>query len=100
MSRRCELTGKGVLSGNNVSHSRRRTKRTFRPNLQNFTLHSDILNQSVKLRLATNTIRTVDFNGGLDDFLLNESNKDLTTEAIALKSKIKKTQEAKNRVTA
>ncbi len=99
MSRRCDLTGKGVLSGNKVSHSNRKSKRTFRPNLQNFTLYSDILNQSLKLRLASNTVRSIDINGGIDSFLLNATNKDLADGAIALKNKIKKVQ-IKNQVTA
>jgi large subunit ribosomal protein L28 len=100
MSRRCELTGKGVLVGNKVSHSNRKSKRTFRPNLQNFSLYSEILNQSIKLRLATNTIRSVDVNGGLDSFLLKKADKDLTPEAIVLKNRIKKVQQEKNQVTA
>lgn len=100
MSRRCELTGKGVLTGNKVSHSNRKSRRTFRPNLQNITLSSDILGQKFSLRVAANTIRTVDINGGLDAFLLSHADKDLTVKSISLKNKIKKALATKSQITA
>ena len=70
MSRRCELTGKGVLTGNNVSHAHNKTRRRFLPNLQRVSLHSDLLNQTVRFRVAVSTLRSVDRKGGLDSFLL------------------------------
>ena len=70
MSRRCELTGKGTLVGNNVSHANNKTKRTFLPNLQNVTLLSDALGKGVKLRVSTHGLRSVEHNGGLDNWLL------------------------------
>ena len=70
MSRRCEITGKGVLSGNNVSHANNKTRRRFLPNLQVTSLLSDILGHEVRMRLSTRAIRTVEHNGGIDAFLL------------------------------
>ena len=69
MSRRCELTGKAVLSGHLVSHSNRKTKRKFLPNLCNVTLLSDTLKRSVRLRISANALRSVEHRGGLDAFL-------------------------------
>ena len=70
MSRVCELTGKGRQVGNNVSHANNKTKRTFLPNLQNVTLMSDALGESVKLRVSTHGLRSVEHVGGLDNWLL------------------------------
>ncbi len=69
MSRRCSITGKGVLTGNNVSHANNKTKRRFLPNLQETSLASHVLGKMVRLRLSTNAIRTIEFHGGLDAFL-------------------------------
>ena len=88
MSRRCQLTGKGVLSGNNVSHANNKTRRRFLPNLQDSSLLSDILGASVKLRLSTRAIRTVEHNGGIDAFLLSTPNRRLPPEALVLKRRI------------
>lgn len=91
MSRTCSLIEKKkVLVGHNVSHSNRKTKRVFRPNLIQTSLHSEILNQSFNLRIARNTMRTIDKKGGLDSFLLNTFDKYLTTEALSIKKKLKK----------
>lgn len=90
MSRRCDLTGVGPQSGNNVSHSKRRTRRRFLPNLQNVTLKSDLLGHGIKFRITASTLRTVNHNGGLDSFLLKTSATKLTDLAIKLKKKIKK----------
>ena len=92
MARRCEITGKGVMSGNNVSHAVNRTKRRFLPNLQNNTLQSDILGEGVRLKLTTKAIRTIDFKGGLDAFLLGTPNRKLAPEAIKVKKRILKKQ--------
>jgi large subunit ribosomal protein L28 len=93
MPRACELTGLGVLSGNKVSHSKRKTRRKFLPNLQQVTLFSEALNQSIRFRIAAKTLRTVDFKGGLDGFLLKSQPKKLTVSAKSLRNKIKVTLE-------
>jgi len=90
MSRRCEITGKGVLSGNNVSHANNKTRRRFLPNLQVTSLLSDILGHDVRLRMSTRAIRTVEHNGGIDAFLLSTPNTRLTDEGRALKRRIEK----------
>jgi large subunit ribosomal protein L28 len=92
MSRRCEITGKGVLSGNNVSHANNKTRRRFLPNLQVTSLLSDILGHSVRLRLSTRGIRTVEHNGGIDAFLLGTANTKLTPEGLVLKRRIERAQ--------
>ena len=88
MSRRCQITGKGVLSGNNVSHANNKTRRRFLPNLQDVSLLSDLLGTSVRMRLSTNGIRTVEHNGGIDAFLLTTPNRNLPAEAQSLKRRI------------
>ncbi|HET6607937.1 MAG TPA: 50S ribosomal protein L28 [Rhodopila sp.] len=90
MSRRCEITGKGVLSGNNVSHANNKTRRRFLPNLQVTSLLSDILGHEVRMRLSTRGIRTVEHNGGIDAFLLATPNTKLPEEARLLKRRIEK----------
>ncbi|HEY2134198.1 MAG TPA: 50S ribosomal protein L28 [Acetobacteraceae bacterium] len=95
MSRRCEITGKGVLSGNNVSHANNKTRRRFLPNLQETTLLSDILGSVVKLRMSTRGIRTVEHNGGIDAFLLNTNDSKLQDEAKILKRRILRAQAKK-----
>jgi large subunit ribosomal protein L28 len=92
MSRRCEITGKGVLSGNNVSHANNKTRRRFLPNLQVTSLLSDILGHEVRLRMSTRAIRTVEHNGGIDAFLLGTRNTKLTDEGKTLKRRIEKAQ--------
>ena len=89
MSRVCELTGKAVLSGNNVSHALNRTRRKFRPNLTKVTLMSDVLGQSVKMRISAHALRSVEHNGGLDNFLVKASDLKLSLKARRLKKNIK-----------
>jgi large subunit ribosomal protein L28 len=95
MSRHCELTGKGVLSGNNVSHANNKTRRRFLPNLQVTSLLSDILGSAVRMRLSTRAIRTVEHNGGIDAYLLGTPNTKLTEEGRALKRRIERAREKK-----
>ena len=95
MARRCGITGKGVLTGNNVSHANNKTRRRFLPNLQETSFFSDVLGTSVQIRLSTNGIRTVEHNGGLDSFLLGTPDRKLPTEALVLKRRISKAQEKK-----
>src|SRR6202789_280051 len=90
MSRRCELTGKAVQSGNKVSHSNRKTRTRFLPNLCQVTLISDALGRSVRLRVAAAALRSVEHRGGLDAFLIKAHDDDLSQGAIVLKREIKK----------
>ena len=90
MSRRCELTGKGVLVGNNVSHANNKTKRVYRPNLQDVSLASDALGQSVRLKISMSALRSVDRAGGLDSFILKSKDTVLSPRALRLKRMIAK----------
>lgn len=90
MSRRCELTGKGVLVGHKVSHSNRKAKRRFLPNLVNVTLISESLQRSIRLRVSANGLRSVEHNGGLDAFLLKAADGDLSITARGVKREIVK----------
>jgi large subunit ribosomal protein L28 len=90
MSRRCELTGKAVQTGNKVSHSNRKTRTRFLPNLCSVTLISDSLGRSVRLRVAAAALRSVEHRGGLDSFLVKAHDDDLSQGAIVLKREIKK----------
>ena len=94
MSRRCELTAKGPLVGNKVSHSNIKTKRRFMPNLRNVTLTSDSLQRKVRVRVSANALRTVDHRGGLDAFLLKAKDADLAPKMLELKRKIVKKKAA------
>ncbi|GLK54376.1 large subunit ribosomal protein L28 [Methylopila capsulata] len=94
MSRRCELTGKAVLSGHKVSHSNHKTKRKFRPNLVQVSLISEALGRSVRLRVSAHALRSVEHRGGLDAFLTKASELDLSQGARELKRKIAKSGDA------
>ena len=95
MARRCGITGKGVLTGNNVSHANHQTRRRFLPNLQETSFFSDVLATSIQLRLTVNGIRTIEHNGGLDAFLLGTPNRNLPEEAQVLKRRIARAQAKK-----
>ena len=90
MARRCELTGKAVQVGHLVSHSNRKTKCRFLPNLCNVTMISDVLGRSVRLRVSTNALKSVDHRGGLDAYLLKAKATDLSPRALELKRQIEK----------
>ncbi len=92
MSRRCQFTGKGVQSGNNVSHANNKSRRRFLPNLQHTSLLSDILGTTIRVRLTTHAIRTIEHNGGLDAFLFKTPNRSLPEEAQVLKRRIARSQ--------
>ena len=94
MSRRCELTGKGPMTGNNVSHANNKTRRRFLPNLNEVTLQSEILGRGVKLRISAAALRTVDHRGGLDAFLAKAKDSELSSNALRVKKEIAKVQEA------
>ncbi|MEO1723203.1 MAG: 50S ribosomal protein L28 [Pseudomonadota bacterium] len=88
MARRCELTGKGVLTGNKVSHSNIKTRRRYLPNLNIVTLQSEALGQSFRFRVAASALRTVEHRGGLDGFLLKARDGELSTRALEVKKKL------------
>ncbi len=90
MSRRCELTGKAVLTGNNVSHANNKSRRRFLPNLCNVTLMSDALNQGIRLRVSANALRTVEHRGGLDAFLMKSKEGDLSPKVQILRRQVQK----------
>ena len=90
MSRVCEISGKRVMSGNNVSHAKNKTRRKFIPNLQNVKLFSKILNKFINMKISVRALKTVEKNGGLDEYLTKTSNRVLAPEAIALKKSITK----------
>ena len=89
MSRRCELTGVGPMVGNNVSHSNVKTKRRFLPALKAITLQSEVLGQSFRLRITNAALRTLDFRGGLDVFLVMAPDADLSLRAVRIKRQLK-----------
>jgi len=94
MAWRCELTGKDRQIGHKVSHSNRKTKRQFKPNLLNVTLMSDVLGRRVRLRVCANALKTVDHRGGLDAFLLKAKDVELSPRALELKRQVAKKRAA------
>ena len=90
MSRRCELTGKGVMTGNNVSHAKNRTRRRFLPNLNNVSLVSEALGRSFKFKISASALRSVDRIGGLDAFLLKAKETELSMSALKVKKDLYK----------
>jgi large subunit ribosomal protein L28 len=90
MSRKCDLTGKTAQVGHKVSHSNIKTKRRFLPNLVNVTMLSDALKRSVRLRVSTNALKTVDHRGGLDAFLMKAKDADLSPKALKIKGELRK----------
>ena len=94
MSRVCELTGKGPMSGNTISHANNKTRRRFLPNLNEVTLISDVLGQSFKLRVTAAALRSVDHRGGLDAYLAKAKDDELSANALKVKKEIAKAQAA------
>ncbi len=94
MSRRCELTGKGVMTGNNVSHANNKTRRRFLPNLNEVSLTSETLGQTVRFKISAAALRTVDHRGGLDAFLAKADDAELSARALKLKRDVAKAQTA------
>lgn len=90
MPRRCAITGKGVMTGNNVSHAHNKTRRTWEPNLQVTSMQSDALQTQVRLRLSAHGLRTVEHRGGIDAYLLSTADTKLSSEARKLKKRIQK----------
>ena len=100
MSRRCQITGKGVLAGNNVSHANNKTRRRFLPNLQDTSLLSDALGNAVRLRLSTRAIRTIEHNGGIDAYLLSMPTAKLPPDAVTLKRRIQRARTRRDAASA
>ena len=94
MARRCELTGKSVQTGNNVSHAHNKTRRRYLPNLCNVSLLSDVLGRSFRLRISAHALRSVEHRGGLDAYLLGARADDLSLKARRLQREVKKAQQA------
>jgi len=94
MSRRCELTGKGPLVGNNSSHANNKTKRRYLPNLQDVSLQSETLGRAIKLRITASALRSVDHRGGLDSYLTKAKDTELSDNALKVKKEIAKAQAA------
>ena len=90
MSRQCELTGKAVMFGNNVSHAKNRNRRKFLPNLCNVTLLSDVMKQKIRFRISAQALRSVEHRGGLDSFLAKAKAGELSPKALLLKKQIEK----------
>lgn len=88
MARRCAVSGKGVMSGNNVSHANNKTRRRFLPNLQVTSLYSEVLGRAVQLRLSTNGVRTIEHRGGLDAYLRGATAAKLSLELKRLKKQV------------
>ena len=100
MARRCAVTGKGVMAGNNVSHANNKTKRRFLPNLQNTSVWSEALGSMVRLRLSTQAIRTIDHKGGIDAYLKATPVSKLDLEARRLKKRIEKAESRREAASA
>ena len=94
MSRRCELTGKVPMTGNNVSHANNKTRRRFLPNLNDVTLASETLGRAESFRISASALRTVDHRGGLDGFLAKAADAELSPKALRMKREIAKAQSA------
>ena len=95
MVKKCDISGTGAMSGNNVSHANNRTRRRFLPNLQAVSLLSDVLGKVFKLKVCSKTLRSIEHNGGLDSYLESTSNTKLTDEAKKIKKAIAKKKAAK-----
>ena len=90
MARRCEFTGVGVQTGNNVSHANNKTRRRFLPNIQKSALLSDALGQIIQVRVATSALRTIEKRGGLDAYLLSTDDSKLGKKALEIKKRVQK----------
>lgn len=95
MSRRCQVTGKGVLTGNNVSHANNKTRRRFLPNVQETSVYSETLGRKVKLKVTTNGLRTIEHKGGIDAYLLGTAPTKLDPCLRPIKAQLEKAKAAK-----
>ena len=94
MARRCELTGKGVMTGNNVSHAHNKTRRRFLPNVQETKLYSESLDRTMRFKVTAYALRSVEHNGGLDNFLLKAKDAQLSAGALRIKRELAKNAKA------
>ncbi len=92
MARRCELSGKGVQTGNNVSHANNKTRRRFMPNLRTRRLFSELLGEPIRVRIAISTLRSVEKNGGIDAYLLKLADSDLPVDLVRVKRRLSEAQ--------
>ena len=99
MAKRCELTGVGVQTGNNVSHSHRKTRRRFLPNLHSISVRSQALGKKISLRITSATLRSIDHNGGLDKFLLTAKSRSLSEMGQKLRRQVQKALAANDNTT-
>lgn len=95
MARRCAVTGKGVMFGNNVSHANNKSRRRFNPNLQEVGMYSDALGSMVRLRISTSALRTIEVKGGIDSFLMDARDDALSQDTRRLKKRIARVLERK-----
>lgn len=95
MARRCSVTSKAVMTGNNVSHANNKSRRRFLPNLQSKRLMSDVLGQMIRLRISTHGLRTIEARGGLDAFLMGADVSRLDDKMVALKRRVESRAAAK-----
>ena len=96
MSKMCQISGKKAMTGNNVSHAKNRTRRRFLPNLQNISLFSEVLDKTIRFKVSSSAIRTVEKKGGIDKFLISAYAKDLSSSACHYKKLIEKKEAAKS----
>ena len=92
MARRCAATGRGVQTGNNVSHANNKSRRRFLPNLHQVSLVSEILSERIRMKVSTRGLRTIEKRGGIDNFLLSTPNSKLEPKALKIKRRIKRVQ--------
>jgi len=90
MARRCQITGKGVMAGNHVSHANNKNRRRFLPNMQMTSFTSELLGEQIRMRVSTRGIRTIEHNGGIDQYLLNTPKSKLSSETLCLKKRLEK----------
>ena len=89
MARRCAITGKGVQTGNNVSHANNKTRRRWLPNLQEVKLVSETLGTAVSVRMSIHGLRTVEHRGGLDSYVLSTADTKLPADLRRFKKRLK-----------
>lgn len=94
MARRCSLTGKGVQTGNNVSHANNKSRRRYLPNIQSRRLYSELLGETIRVKVAVNTLRSIEKRGGFDAYLLTTPRASLSTELARFRSRIAAKQAA------
>ena len=90
MSRRCQVTGKGVMTGNNVSHANNKTRRRFLPNIQETSVYSEALGRQIRVKVSTNGLKTIEHNGGIDSWLLSIAPSKLDADLRPIRAQVEK----------